>query len=129
MNVSPRDVSTAMHKVEAGKKQKLSEKGFTHMAMQFGQFLDHDITLTPEGGLSLLCHSFIIIISYLIISYPELQCCDSDFVKIDNKLDVLLPGLPFADGRAKRCFNINVTGIDDSEFDIKDKCYPFTRYA
>ena len=43
---SPRAVSSAVHSVrETQKKPPLSV-----MVMQFGQFLDHDITLTPEQG-------------------------------------------------------------------------------
>ena len=44
---SPRKISSVVHRVkETGSKPTLSV-----MLMQFGQFLDHDITLTPEQGL------------------------------------------------------------------------------
>ena len=52
MDVSARKVSNEMHKTE-GESGAVGSKGFTHMAMQFGQFLAHDITLTTEGGKSL----------------------------------------------------------------------------
>merc|ERR1719320_1107044 len=42
----------------------LTEKDVQHMTMQFGQFLDHDITLTPEA---------------------ELDCCNKQFLEEDKR--------------------------------------------
>ena len=47
---SPRDISTALHKSIIPEDTTLTSKGLTLMTMQFAQFLDHDITLTPEQG-------------------------------------------------------------------------------
>merc|ERR1712142_263788 len=61
--ISARLISNEIMKQQAGSPTPPTEKGLQHMVMQFGQFLDHDITLTPES---------------------ELDCCDETLLKIDQ---------------------------------------------
>jgi len=43
---SPRKISSVVHR----RDEPVGDSTVTVMLMQFGQFLDHDITLTPEQG-------------------------------------------------------------------------------
>merc|ERR1719186_2307782 len=67
--VGPRTISNDLHSKTNGPNDGSSPsptetmKRVTHMTMQFGQFLDHDITLTPQ---------------------EELDCCNQAFLALDQ---------------------------------------------
>ena len=48
----PQDPSRNLHTMEQG--VELHSVRTSHMLMQMGQFIDHDITLIPEGGNTLM---------------------------------------------------------------------------
>ena len=110
--MSPRKVSNELHNNEG--KTRPGSKGFTHMAIQFGQFLAHDITLTPEGG-SLDFWQIDVLISHVTNHFTELECCNPTVLLKD------LTALP----STRRCFNIDVK--HDPEFKGINDCFPFTR--
>ena len=64
-SVDPRTISNNLHSTTGNQFDDPSDdfpettKGVTHIAMQFGQFLDHDITITPQAGAR---ESFVLII-------------------------------------------------------------------
>ena len=45
---NPRSISKMNNKLDT--TDNLPDSRYTHMVMQFGQFLDHDITLSPKDG-------------------------------------------------------------------------------
>ena len=49
---APKVVSDQLHQATPATNNRGPEstRGLTHMAMQFGQFLDHDLSITPERG-------------------------------------------------------------------------------
>ena len=91
LELSARAVSNHLHKASTNPffgelTGPDSTKGFSHMAMQFGQFLDHDITITPQAG---GCQGE-------PQPSPELDCCNATLLAVDQALHPTL----------RRCLNI-----------------------
>ena len=111
--MSARKVSNEMHKTEG--EATAGAKGFTHMAMQFGQFLAHDITLTTEGGKSEALQKLKNLNFCTFVLVLELECCRKEILEKDKT----------EHSSIQRCFNIDVE--NDPSFEGPDACYPFTR--
>ena len=93
--------------------QDIPDSRYTHMVMQFGQFLDHDITLTPEAGGHLSSirsdqKSQLYFYWFQSTLPTELDCCDETFLNEDR----LQPE------NMQRCLNLEIDG----------QCIAFTRW-
>jgi len=75
---NPRLLSKKLHRkpVEGSRQGARLNRKLTHLFMQYGQFLDHDITLTPE---------------------PELECCDKRLADSPRCANIRLDGDDFID--------------------------------
>ncbi|KAG1650757.1 Peroxidasin [Nymphon striatum] len=91
---NPRTISRAFHKHSQVESNKL-----TLLAMQFGQFLDHDITHTPTTTGSFFDDNSEVV---------EINCCDSSQAALEPD-----------------CAGINVEGNDDAFTDVR--CMHFMR--